>query len=129
MFGLLFWQAIFAPVAGAFFHEFQAAPADLHAPEFRSRRAALFAQGFEQLESDAYRDTICRNFQSKQGIQSPFVFWGVVSQALLSLALSCLPRGAPESMFRADTGGCPRQSVRASRPGAVLARGAPLPVD
>jgi hypothetical protein len=92
MFGLLFWQAIFAPVAGAFFHEFQAAPADLHAPEFRSRRAALFAQGFEQLESDAYRDTICKNFQSKQGIQSPFVFWGVVSEALLSVALSCLPR-------------------------------------
>jgi hypothetical protein len=92
MFGLLFWQAIFAPVAGAFFHEFQAAPADLHAPEFRSRRAALFAQGFAQLEGDAYRDTICRNFQSKQGIQSPFVFWGVVSEALLSLALSCLPR-------------------------------------
>jgi hypothetical protein len=91
LFGLLFWQAIFAPVAGAFFHEFQAAPADLHAPEFRSRRATLFAQCFEQLESNAYRDTICRNFQSKQGIQSPFVFWGVVSEALLSVALSCLP--------------------------------------
>lgn len=92
MFGLLFWQAIFAPVAGAFFHEFQAAPADLHAPEFRSRRASLFAQCFEQLESDAYRDTICRNFHSKQGIQSPFVIWGLVSETLLSVALSCLPR-------------------------------------
>jgi hypothetical protein len=92
LFGLLFWQAIFAPIAGAFFHEFQAAPADLHAPEFRSRRATLFARCFEQLESDAYRDTICRNFQSKQGIQSPFVFWGLVSEALLSVALNCLPR-------------------------------------
>jgi hypothetical protein len=92
MFGLLFWQAIFAPVAGAFFHEFQAAPADLHAPEFRSRRATLFAQCFEQLESDAYRDTIWRNFHSKQGIQSPFVFWGLVSEELLSAALGCLPR-------------------------------------
>ena len=70
-------------MAGAFFHEFQAAPADLLAPDFRSRRESQFAQCFAQLDSDAYRDTICRNFQQKQGIQSPFVFWGVMSQSLL----------------------------------------------
>src|SRR4029077_1936945 len=29
---------------------------------------------------------------SKQGIQSPFVFWDVVSEQLLREALSCLPR-------------------------------------
>ena len=92
LFGLLCWDAIFAPVAGAFFHEFQAAPADLHAPAFHDRRAEVFARCFEQLESDAYRDTICRNFAAKAGIQSPFVFWNVISAALLQLALECLPR-------------------------------------
>ena len=92
LFGLLFWQAIFAPVAGAFFHEFQAAPADLHVPEFSRRRAALFAQYFEELQSEAYRDTIRRNFELKQGMQSPFVFWGVMSEALLTMALSCFPK-------------------------------------
>jgi len=91
LFGLLCWQAIFAPVAGAFFHEFQAAPADLLAPDFRARRESQFAQCFEQLDSNAYRDTICHNFQQKQGIQSPFVFWGVMSEALLGMALDCLP--------------------------------------
>ena len=91
LFGLLCWQAIFAPLPGAFFHEFQAAPADLLAADFRSRRETHFAQCFAQLESDAYRDTICRNFQQKQGVQSPFVFWGVISEDLLGLALSCLP--------------------------------------
>ena len=91
LFGLLCWQAIFAPVAGAFFHEFQAAPADLLAPDFRARRESQFAQCFEQLDSNAYRDTICHNFQHKQGIQSPFVFWGVMSEALLGIALDCLP--------------------------------------
>lgn len=91
LFGLLCWQAIFAPVPGAFFHEFQAAPADLLTPDFQRRREAHFAQCFAQLDSDVYRDTICHNFQEKQGIQSPFVFWGVVSEALLGLALSCLP--------------------------------------
>jgi hypothetical protein len=92
LFGLLCWEAIFAPVAGAFFHEFQAAPADLHTPGFYGRRAALFTRCLEQLDSEVYQDTICRNFQSKTGIQSPFVFWTLISPALLSLALQCVPR-------------------------------------
>jgi hypothetical protein len=91
LFGLLCWEAIFAPIPGAFFHEFQAAPADLHTPGFRGRREAHFARCFEQLDSGAYRDTIWRNFELKSGIQSPFVFWGLLSGSLLSLALDCLP--------------------------------------
>lgn len=92
LFGLLCWEAIFAPVAGAFFHEFQAAPADLHAPEFHLRRSSFFARCFAQLDTDAYRDTIQCTFQQKRGIQSPFVFWGLMSETLLCLALDCLPR-------------------------------------
>ncbi|MDB6103420.1 MAG: nuclease [Gammaproteobacteria bacterium] len=92
LFGLLCWEAIFAPIAGAFFHEFQAAPADLHAAAFHGRRLAQFARCFRQLDGDEYRHTIGRHFEQKTGIQSPFVFWGVVSQVLLSRALDCLPR-------------------------------------
>jgi hypothetical protein len=92
LFGLLCWDAIFAPVAGAFFHEFQAAPADLHAPEFHARRARAFDECLGQLESDAYRATIRRNFEDKAGVQSPFVFWGMLADEMLSEALECLPR-------------------------------------
>jgi hypothetical protein len=91
LFGLLCWEAIFAPVAGAFFHEFQAAPADLHAAAFHSRRLGHFAQCFQQFDGDDYRHTIRRHFEQKTGIQSPFVFWGMLSQVLLSRALDCLP--------------------------------------
>jgi hypothetical protein len=91
LFGLLCWQAIFAPVAGAFFHEFQAAPADLLAQGFRRRREAQFARCFEQLDNETHHETIRRNFQQKQGIQSPFVFWGVITESLLDVALLCLP--------------------------------------
>lgn len=92
LFGLLCWEAIFAPVPGAFFHEFQAAPADLHTAQFQGRRAVQFSTCFQQLDTDAYRDAIIDNFVAKQDIQSPFVFWGVISQSMLSLALDCLPR-------------------------------------
>jgi hypothetical protein len=100
LFGLLCWEAIFAPVPGAFFHPFQAAPADLHAREFRSRRAFAFAQCLEQLHSEAYQHTIRRNFLSKCGIHSPFVFWGLVTQPLLSLALDCVPREHLRACFQ-----------------------------
>src|SRR5882724_3849714 len=99
LFGLLCWDAVFAPIAGAFFHEFQSGPADLHAPAFYGRRRAQFAQCLGQLESDDYRQTICRNFEQKTGIQSPFVFWGVISQQLLSRALDCLPREHLQACF------------------------------
>ncbi|WP_175996866.1 VRR-NUC domain-containing protein [Burkholderia stabilis] len=91
LFGLLCWEPVFAAVPGAFFHPFQRGPADLHAPDFAARRADAFAACFAQLDSGAYRETIRRNFATKAGLQSPFVFWGVLSEALLDEALACLP--------------------------------------
>ena len=91
LFGLLCWEAIFAPVPGAFFHPFQRGPADLHAPDFQAKRAEIFAGCLARLESGAYRSTILRNYADKNGLQSPFVFWAMLTPELLSLALDCLP--------------------------------------
>ncbi|WP_109481407.1 VRR-NUC domain-containing protein [Paraburkholderia sp. C35] len=91
LFGLLCWEPVFEAVPGAFFHPFQRGPADLHAPDFRVRRAAQFDMCFAQLDSDAYRETILRHFETKAGLQSPFVFWGMLTRELLTLALDCLP--------------------------------------
>ena len=91
LFGLLCWDAIFAALPGAFFHPFQHGPADLHAPDFRSRRAEIFTRCLAQLDGAQYRHTILQNFRSKMEIQSPFVFWGVLSEELLQLALHCIP--------------------------------------
>ncbi|CAE6762328.1 MULTISPECIES: VRR-NUC domain-containing protein [Paraburkholderia] len=91
LFGLLCWEPVFAALPGAFFHPFQRRPADLHAPDFHARRAAQFAACLAQLDSSAYRETILRHLQSKAGLQSPFVFWGLLTQELVELALDCLP--------------------------------------
>jgi hypothetical protein len=32
-----------------------------------------------------------RHFETKAGLQSPFVFWGMLTHELLTLALDCLP--------------------------------------
>jgi hypothetical protein len=91
LFGLLCWDAVFAPVPGAFFHPFQAAPADLDAREFRTRRSEVFSRFLCELETETYRNTIRRNFAAKSGTQSPFVYWGRLSPELLDLALDCVP--------------------------------------
>jgi hypothetical protein len=99
LFGLLCWSAIFAPLPGAFFHEFHAAPADLLEADFKRRRERLFCACFAQLHSGAYRDTILHTFEQKSGIQSPFVPWGALTREELELALHCIPATHLQKFF------------------------------
>nr|WP_094780233.1 VRR-NUC domain-containing protein [Paraburkholderia ribeironis] len=91
LFGLLCWEPVFAALPGAFFHPFQRGPADLHAPDFHARRAEQFAACLAQLDSGVYRETIQRHLHSKAGLQSPFVFWAMLTPQLVAQALDCLP--------------------------------------
>ncbi|AZS80010.1 VRR-NUC domain-containing protein [Achromobacter spanius] len=99
LFGLLCWPAVFAPLPGAFFHPFQRGPADLDAPDFHERRQALFADCLAQLDTPAYRDLILQRYADKAGVQSPFVFWGALSETLLTQALDCLPAAHLKLVF------------------------------
>ena len=112
LFGLLCWSAIFSPLPGAFFHPFHSAPSDLYSPDFYQRRAHLFDACLAQLESDAYRATILENFVGKHGLQSPFVFWGALTPALLDQALDCLPAEHLRHWFRRLL-----QDIKANRTG------------
>ncbi|WP_313054480.1 VRR-NUC domain-containing protein [Pseudomonas lopnurensis] len=100
LFGLLCWEAIFAPLPGAFFHPFHWAPADLNRPDFHQRRAELFARCLACLDSDDYRDCIQRTFQAKFGIHNAFVAWGLLDDQLLQQALNCLPAAHLKLMFQ-----------------------------
>jgi len=91
LFGLLCWPAIFAPLPGAFFHPFQRGPVDLHNEDFHARRADLFQACLAELDDGRYAQTIRERYTAKWGVQSPFVFWGAMSEELLEQALDCLP--------------------------------------
>ena len=99
VFGLLCWPALFAPLPGAFFHPFQGGPADLRAPDFVARRQALFDEALASLDDGSYRARIGQCFADKQGLQSPFVFWGSLTEELLQLALTCIPAGHWRLLF------------------------------
>jgi hypothetical protein len=95
--GLWCWEALFAPVPGAFFHPFQAAPADLLARQFCGRREPQLAACRARLPSGEYRECIRNTFREKAGLASPFVAWDLLTPELLALALECI---APEDLGR-----------------------------
>lgn len=100
LFGLLCWEAIFAPLPGAFFHPFHTGPVDLHRADFHTRRSELFAACLARLDDGSYRDAMRRTHAEKFGIQSPFVFWELLDAERLEQALACLPPAHLAAWFR-----------------------------
>ncbi len=100
LFGLLCWEAIFAPLPGAFFHPFHASPVDLHRADFHARRSELFAACLARLDDGSYIEAIRRTHAEKFGIQSPFVFWELLDAERLEQALICLPPAHLAAWFR-----------------------------
>jgi hypothetical protein len=91
LFGLLCWPAIFAPVAGAFFHDFHHGPVDLESGHFYRRRRRQFEDCLSNLDSDCYVEVIWNAFRHKWGIRSPFVRWHHLDKTLVQWALACFP--------------------------------------
>ena len=112
LFGLLCWEAIFAPLPGAFFHPFHTGPVDLHDADFRSRRAELFARCLARLDDGSHAEAIRATYAAKYGIVSPFVHWAVLTPELLETALHCLPPAHLRAWFERLLG-----DIRANRAG------------
>lgn len=95
--GLLCWDAVFAPLPGAFFHPYQSGPADLNRPEFHRSRQTLLEAALAELDNGNYKATMRRVYADKFGRMNPFVHWGLLTADRLELALQCLP---PEHLKR-----------------------------
>ena len=92
VFGLAFWDIIFAPLAGAFFNPFQHAPSDFYDATFVSSRQDLIDSRLKELtEHDALSRIVKQCFIEKQGIQNPMVNWRYLNEPLLDKALQRIP--------------------------------------
>ena len=58
LFGLLCWEPVFVALPGAFFIRFNAAPADLHAPDFTAREPNSSPRVWRNSIAASYRETI-----------------------------------------------------------------------
>ncbi|MES5323273.1 VRR-NUC domain-containing protein [Alcaligenes phenolicus] len=98
--GLLSWDAIFAPLPGAFFHPYQACPADWGNPDFVSRRQNLFDQSLSVLDGADYKTVIWQRWQQKRGIQCPLLIWPALNESLIDQALHCIPAQHLQLVFK-----------------------------
>ncbi len=91
LFGLAFWEVVFAPVAGAFQHPFQLGPLDLDSPHFRIHRAEAVEQRLEELRADpAPGPSLLRRYDEKEGVANRLVSWHAGTRDHLELALTRL---------------------------------------
>lgn len=112
LFGLLCWEALFAPLPGAFFHPFHHGPADLYREDFVARRRDRFEACLARLETGEYREAIRAAWREKHGLANPFVQWGALDEALLERALAGLPADHLRACFERLLG-----DLRANRAG------------
>ncbi|BDU74285.1 VRR-NUC domain-containing protein [Mesoterricola silvestris] len=102
LYGLAFWDVIFAPVPGAFQHRFQLGPADLRTPGFAQARRGAIAARLAELEAPgAPRRLILARAAEKRGVANAFVNWKALAPGHLEAALDTLPQAALLAFLRA----------------------------
>ena len=100
LFGLLFWDVIFAAIPGAFVNAFQRGPLDLNSEDFYPRRREPIESRLQTLRSASWREIVLQHYAAKFGRANAFVYWEGLGQELLQLALQRIPPQHLESLFR-----------------------------
>ncbi len=90
LFGLAFWEQIFAPVPGAFHNPYQSAPADMY-EDFRGPRRAALARRLARLGQVDLRAELLGAFDRCQGYQCRWIDWRYIGRALVDAALAAVP--------------------------------------
>ena len=105
LFGLLFWDIIFAAIPGAFINPFQRGPldlngGDLNGEDFYQRRKDSIDDRLNQLGTGEWQQTTRLHYESKQGLANPFVFWEALPRELLELAMARIPPHHLRTVFQ-----------------------------
>lgn len=91
LFGLAFWDIVYAPIPGAFHHPFQYGPRDLDSPTFRHARAEAIERRLAELAADEdLRPRLFDVFGRKIGKANALVSWHPGSRESLELALGLI---------------------------------------
>ena len=106
VFGLFYWELVFAEVAGVFYHGFQHKPDDLYEADFLDKRRPQFEQLNQLLESENnktdFKIKVHKTIKEKFAVANPFVFWNLMDENYLSLlnkALEAIPLADWKKLF------------------------------
>ncbi|EOB2572568.1 VRR-NUC domain-containing protein [Vibrio fluvialis] len=99
LFGLTFWDAIFAPVEGTFINRYQHRPLDLYHDDFVLKRQSYIESAIAELMNDGVKPLWLR-WQNKFSIANPFVFWTDCDESLFELTEQSFPRALLVDLFK-----------------------------
>ena len=91
LFGLAFWEEIFAPVAGAFHNPYQSLPADMYEPGFRQQRRELLQDRWNHLQNRDLGRELAAAYRRYEGYQCRWVNWRVIDEELVARAATIIP--------------------------------------
>ncbi|MEM8996738.1 MAG: VRR-NUC domain-containing protein, partial [Acidobacteriota bacterium] len=95
LFGLAFWDVIFAPVPGAFAHPFQLGPLDLMSADFYPRRRAAVDARLTELRGEPDLGArLGAVYGEKRGTANAFVAWHPQLEHTLRFAFEHIPGDA-----------------------------------
>lgn len=91
LFGLAFWEEIFAPVPGVFHHPFQSVPSDMYDGNFARRRKDAVAARIEHLRYCDLRSLLCEAYERYTPHQCRWVDWRHIDAELIYLVATVVP--------------------------------------
>ncbi|MDE0224232.1 MAG: VRR-NUC domain-containing protein [Gammaproteobacteria bacterium] len=89
LFGLAYWDWVFAPVDGMFVNAFQTAPIDLFWPDFLEARRGLCPDPLDS-DDETLRASLLETCRTHRGVANRLVDWGVFDEDTLSQLLEGL---------------------------------------
>ena len=93
LYGLVFWDALFEDVPGAFFHPFQLGPADVFSGNFSKARKASCEKALKEfLEDSEGKAAFWARWEAKQGLANFWVAWHPEIREALDALLELAPR-------------------------------------
>lgn len=97
--GLTFWDAIFAPIEGAFINAYQHRPLDLYHADFTHKRESLIYQALNSIQQGKTKQ-LSDTYRNKFGISNPFVSWTHLEEELLHQALKHISGDMLAELFK-----------------------------
>lgn len=91
LFGLAFWEQIFAPVPGVFNNPFQAVPTDMYEQGFAESRADILERRLAMLREADLGELLPAAFRRYHGYQCRWVNWRYLDEALVAAASTVIP--------------------------------------
>lgn len=100
LFGLAFWDVIFAPCPDAFHNRYQRGPVDMFTSDFVAGRRSAIDARLREIETPSFWPTLIDRYDRKQGVANRWVNWETLPRDLVERAVATIPASVLAGLMR-----------------------------